>query len=48
MKEMLHSKVLMGFVVFVLGFTYLNTFSVESTNIVLEESSDIKTELVLK
>ena len=48
MKEMLHSKVLMGFVVFVLGFTYLNTFSVEPTNIVLEESADIKTELVLK
>ncbi len=24
MKEMLHSKVLVGFVVFVLGFTYLN------------------------
>ena len=24
MKEMLHSKVLVGFIVFVLGFTYLN------------------------
>lgn len=24
MKEMFHSKVLVGFIVFVLGFTYLN------------------------
>lgn len=48
MKEMLHSKVLVGFVVFVLGFTYLNTFSMESTNIVLEEDTNIQNELVLK
>lgn len=28
MKEMLHSKVLVGFVVFVLGFTYLNCLQI--------------------
>lgn len=48
MKEMLQSKVLMGFVVFVLGFTYLNTFTMESTNVVLEENTKIESELVLK
>lgn len=25
MKEMLHSKVLIGFILFVLGFTYMNS-----------------------
>ncbi len=25
MKEMLHSKILVGFVIFVLGFTYVNS-----------------------
>jgi len=48
MKEMLHSKVLMGFVVFVLSFTYLSTFSVEPTNVVLEDNTNIENELVLK
>lgn len=48
MKEMLHSKVLMGFVVFVLGFTYFNSFATESTNVVLEENTKIESELVLK
>lgn len=48
MKEMLHSKVLVGFVVFVLGFTYLNAFATESSNVVLEENTQIKNELVLK
>lgn len=47
MKEMLHSKVLVGFVVFVLSFTYLNTISIENTNVVLEENN-IENELVLK
>ena len=47
MKEMLHSKVLVGFVVFVLSFTYFNTVSVENTNVVLEENN-IENELVLK
>lgn len=48
MKEMLHSKVLMGFVLFVLSFTYLNTFTAESTNVVLEDDTKIESELVLK
>lgn len=47
MKEMLHSKVLIGFVVFVLSFTYLNTVSFENTNVVLEETNTTN-ELVLK
>lgn len=48
MKEMLHSKVLVGFVVFVLGFTYFNTFATQPTNVVLEENTTIESELVLK
>ncbi len=28
MKEMLHSKVLVGFILFVLGFTYLNSIQI--------------------
>lgn len=28
MKEMLHSKVLVGFIIFVLGFTYVNSIRV--------------------
>lgn len=48
MKEMLHSKILMGFVVFVLSFTYLNSVSTETTNVVLEENTKIESELVLK
>ena len=48
MKEMLHSKVLISFVVFVLGFTYFNSFTTEPTNVVLEENTKIESELVLK
>lgn len=29
MKEMLHSKVLVGFIVFVLGFTYVNSVQID-------------------
>ena len=48
MKEMLHSKILVGFVIFVLSFTYLNAIGAENTNNVLEENSNIENELVLK
>lgn len=48
MKEMLQSKVLIGFVFFVLGFTYFNTYSMEPTNISLEEEGNKKAEIVLK
>lgn len=48
MKEMLHSKVLIGFVIFFISFTYVNSFSTESTNVVLEENTITESELVLK
>ncbi len=48
MKEMLHSKVLMGFVIFVLSFTYISAIGTENANVVLEDNSNIKNELVLK
>ena len=48
MKEMLHSKVLVSFVVFVLGFTYFSSFTTESTNVVLEENTKMESELLLK
>lgn len=48
MKEMLQSKVLMGFIVFVLSFTYLTVMSTDNTSVVLEDNSKIENELVLK
>ena len=48
MKEMLQSKVLMGFVVFVFAFTYFSVGTTENNNVVLEEDSNIQNELVLK
>lgn len=48
MKEMLQSKALIGFVFFVLGFTYFNTYSMEPANISLEDEGNNKTEIVLK
>ena len=48
MKEMLQSKVLMGFVIFVFGFTYFSVGTNENNNVVLEEDSKIQNELVLK
>lgn len=48
MKEMLQSKVLMGFVIFVFGFTYFSVGTTENNNVVLEDDSNIQNELVLK
>lgn len=48
MIEMLHSKILVGFVVFVLGFTYLTTFTTDTSQVVLEDDLEMQSELVLR
>lgn len=42
MKEMLHSKVMIGFVVFVLGFTYANSLQMNR----LEEQTNTQNEIL--
>ena len=48
MKDMLQSKVLISFIVFVLGFTYLNTVITNPENIVLENDTKIESEILFK
>ncbi len=49
MKEMLKSKVFVGFVVFVLGFTYLNSFQFQNndTSMVVQKDT-IRTEVAFQ
>lgn len=42
MKEMLQSKVLLSFIIFVLGFTYLNTFSEDISSLETDITMDVE------
>lgn len=41
MKEMFRSKVLVGFIVFVLGFTYVNSVQMSKLNYEEETSNEV-------